>query len=104
MGGFKRGILLGGLLGAGLAWLSVTKEGKAMRDQAIDHALKVYDRVKREVLKSPTWKKMTKSDFAKIVQKIADQYGAEIGLAKKITNTVVALVVSQWNKLRKEGE
>ncbi|OGH64055.1 MAG: hypothetical protein A2821_03565 [Candidatus Magasanikbacteria bacterium RIFCSPHIGHO2_01_FULL_41_23] len=102
MGNFKRGIFLGGLLGAGLAWLSVTKEGKAMRDQAMEHGVKVYERVKRELPKTAAWKKMTKSDFAKVVQKIADDYSAEFGLAKKITNTVVALVVSQWNKLKKE--
>lgn len=91
-------------MGAGLAWLSLTKEGKAVRDQAMDHAVKVYERVKRELPKSETWKKMKKSDFAKMVQKIADDYSNELGLAKKVTQTIVALVMSQWNKLRNEVE
>lgn len=102
MGTFKKGLFLGGLLGAGAMWLAVTKEGKAMREQAMEHAVKVYDRVKTEVTKSPAWKKMKKSDFAKMVQKVADDYAEELGLAKKVTSMIVALVVSQWGKLRKE--
>jgi gas vesicle protein len=102
MGGFKRGIFLGGLLGAGFAWLTFTKEGRKMRDEGLDHAVKVYAQVKKEVKKSPTWKKMTKSDFARLVEKITTDYASEIGLAKKATSMIVALVVNQWEKMKKE--
>lgn len=104
MGNFKRGLLLGGLLGAGLAWLNLTTKGKAVRDEAIEHAAVVYERVKKEVMKSDAWKKMKKSDFTKQVQRIAEDYSAEIGLAKSTVLLIVSLVVKKWEKMKRESK
>ncbi len=102
MGNFKRGLVLGGLLGAGLAWLNLTTKGKAVRDEAIEHAAVVYERVKKEVMKSDSWKKMKKSDFTKQVQKIATDYSSEIGLAKSTVLLIVSLEVKKWEKMKRE--
>ncbi len=102
MGNFKRGLLFGGLLGAGLAWLNLTKQGKAVRDEAIGHAAVVYERVKKDLLKSEAWKKMKKSDFAKKVEQFTKEYAREIGLATSTVSLIVSLIVKQWEKLKQE--
>lgn len=104
MGNFKRGLILGGLLGAGLAWLNVTTKGKAVRDEALEHAAVVYERVKKEVMKSDGWKKMKKSEVTKQVQKIANDYSAEIGLAKSTVMLIVSLVLKKWEKMKHDGK
>lgn len=102
MGNFKRGLVLGGLLGAGLAWLNLTKEGKAVREQAVNHAVVVYERVKKETLKSGTWKTIKKSDFVKKVRQVTETYAEEIGLAKNSISLIVSLIVKQWEKKKSE--
>ena len=104
MGNFKRGLFLGGLLGAGLAWLNVTTKGKVVRDEALEHAAIVYERVKKEVMKSDGWKKMKKSEVTKQVKKIATQYSAEIGLAKSTVMLIVSLVMKKWEKMKQDGK
>lgn len=102
MGSFKRGLILGGVIGAGLAWLNLTKQGKVIRDEAIGHAAVVYEKVKKDVMKSPTWKKMKKSDLVVKVREFTEDYAKEIGLAKSTVMTIVALVVKKLDKLRTE--
>ncbi len=101
MGNFKRGLFFGGLLGAGLMWLSATKEGRAVRDQALEHAQEVYERVKKEVNKAGGWQNLTKEKFHTLVQDITEKYTKELGLATRVGNIVAKVVESQWSKLKK---
>ncbi|MEK7084784.1 MAG: hypothetical protein AAB932_06120, partial [Patescibacteria group bacterium] len=49
MGKFKKGLFLGGILGAGLMWLNTTTRGKEKREEIFDHAAEIYRRVKEEI-------------------------------------------------------
>jgi gas vesicle protein len=52
MSKFFKGALLGAGIGAGLTWLTVTKKGRAVRDEMLDHAAVVYEQVKDKLLES----------------------------------------------------
>lgn len=102
MGKFKKGLLLGGLLGAGLMWLSVTKKGKEVREQILDHAAVVYPKIKAQVLSSDQYKKLNKNQYVKLVKEYVDKYAIENGLAESVKNMVIKVVSAQYNKLREE--
>lgn len=99
MGRFKSGLLFGGLLGAGLMWLSVTKKGKEVREQILDHAAVVYPKIKAQVLASDQYKKLNKNQYVKLVKEYVDKYAIENGLAESVKNMVVKVVSAQWRKL-----
>ena len=101
MGRFKKGLFLGGLLGASLTWLNFTKKGKETRAELLDHAAVVYGQVKEKVEASGALDKMTKNKYVKTVQEVVDKYAIENGLADKVKNMVVKLVSSQYNNLKK---
>ncbi len=56
MGSFKKGLFLGGLLGAGLVWLNTTVKGKQIREKILVHADALYIELKESIkqLNGPT--------------------------------------------------
>ncbi|HBU06905.1 MAG TPA: hypothetical protein DEB09_02385 [Candidatus Magasanikbacteria bacterium] len=100
MGIFKKGLLLGGLLGAGLMWLNTTKKGKEMRDEMLDHAAEVYVKLKEKILTSEQYYKLTKNEYVKMVQELVNKYAIDNGLAENIKKMVEKLVVAQWSNLK----
>ncbi len=104
MGRFKMGFYLGGILGVGLAWLNLAKEGREKRDELLDHAAVVYSQVKDKVMASKEWKQMTKNQYVVMVQDVVDRYAVETGLAEKLKTLVVKVVTAQWKNIRDEME
>ncbi|MFZ2979201.1 MAG: hypothetical protein WA057_06050 [Candidatus Magasanikiibacteriota bacterium] len=100
MGMFKKGLLFGGLLGAGLMWLNTTKKGKEMRDEMLDHAAEVYVKLKDKVLSSDQYKNLTKNEYVKLAQELVNKYAIDNGLTENIKKMVEKLVVAQWNNLK----
>lgn len=99
MGKFKTGMFLGGLLGAGLVWLSTTKKGRETRDLMLDHAGKVYSELKDKVLSSPQYKNLNKNEYVKMVKEYVDKYAIENGLADNVKNIVTKVVQGQWKNM-----
>jgi len=99
MGKFKAGIFLGGLLGAGLMWLNVTKKGRELREQILDHAAKVYAAIKEKVKTSEQYKNLNKNEYVKLVKEYVDKYAIENGLAEKVKNIIVKVVSSQYGNI-----
>ncbi|GEM_PF-518776 len=102
MGNFKKGMVLGGLLGAGVMWLSATKEGKEMRAQLLDHSVQAYEKIRLKVLNSKTWDKLSKSEYVKTVQQMVDKYGKEFGLNPHTKEILKGILLTQWEKLQGE--
>lgn len=102
MGKFKKGLFLGGLLGAGMMWLSGTTKGKQTRDKMLTYAQDVFDDVKAQVLSSKKYADLTKSEYVKMVQEYVDTYAVKNGLADSVKSLVVKLVTAQWEVLKKE--
>lgn len=104
MGKFKKGLFLGGLLGAGLMWLSTTKKGREVREQILDHAAKIYVKVKEQVLVSPQYENFTKNEYVQMVKEYVDKYAIQNGLADSVKNMIVKIVSLQWNNLQSDLE
>ncbi|MFH1946907.1 MAG: hypothetical protein ABIJ23_01985 [Candidatus Magasanikbacteria bacterium] len=104
MGKFKKGLCLGGLLGAGLVWLNTTQKGKEMREEMLDHAAEVYVKLKEKVLASSEYKNLTKNEYVKMAKDAVDKYAIETGLAESVKNMVVKVVSAQYKNLKGEME
>jgi gas vesicle protein len=102
MGKFKKGLFIGGLLGAGITWLNVTKKGKETRDQLLDHAAVVYAQVMEKAKVSKAMKDFNKNKYVKIVKEVVDKYAIENGLSEKVKNLVIKLVSTQWKNVDKK--
>ena len=102
MGKFKKGLVLGGLLGAGLTWMSTTKKGRETREKMLDQAADVYGDVKKKVLVSPQWDKMTKNEYVRMVQDCVDKYCVQNKAAQKAKSMIVKVVSAQWGNVKKE--
>lgn len=101
MGKFKHGMVLGGLLGAGLVWLNTTKKGREVREQILDHSAEVYTRVKDEIVKSDALEQLSKNEYVKKVQAAVDKYAVETGLAQTAKKTVKKIVSAQYDRLKR---
>ncbi len=102
MGKFKKGLFLGGLLGAGLMWLNTTKKGKELREQMLDHAAEVYVKLKEGVLSSDQYKSLTKAKYVKLAKEYVDKYALENGLAENVKSMVMKVVLAQYKNLKCE--
>ncbi len=102
MGKFKKGVVFGGMLGAGLMWLNTTKKGREVRDSLLDHAAIVYGQVKEKVIESDDWETMTKNQYVTMVMDIVDHYAIQNGLSDQVKGMVIKLVTAQWKNLKKE--
>lgn len=99
---FKKGLFFGGLLGAGLMWLSTTTKGKEVREQILDYAADVYVKLKVEIMKSKTFKDLNKNEYVKKVKEYVDKYAIENGMAENVKNMVIKLVSAQWRNIEQE--
>lgn len=102
MGRFKKGFLLGSLLGAGFVWLNTTKKGRAMREKMLDHSSVVYADLKDKILSSKRWNDITKHKYVTMVEDAVDKYVRKNGLAENTKHIMVKLVSGQWNTIQKE--
>ncbi len=101
MGKFKKGMFLGGLLGAGLVWLNTTKKGKQVRDQVLDHAAEVFAELREKLEGSKEWDNLTKSKYVKMAKAAVEKYASKNGLPANVANMITKLVTNQWKNLKK---
>ena len=104
MGRFKKGLFLGGVLGAALVWLNITPKGKETRDEMLDYAADAYAKLKKELMASDAWKTLSKSDYVKKAKKFVDQYAIQNGLADHVKMAVTKLVELQWRQVQDEAK
>ena len=102
MGRFKKGLFLGGLMGAGLMWLNTTKKGKEMRDQIVDQAADVYALVKQKVEQSGALEDLNKNKYVKMVKEAVDKYAVQTGMADDAKKMVMKLVNAQWSQMKRK--
>lgn len=102
MGKFNKGLIVGGLVGAGLALMNTTKKGKEVKEKLLDNAAEIYMELRDKMMKSKTFEKMTKHDFVVMAQEAVDKYAIKNGLAEKTKKTIMKLVSTQWANLQNE--
>lgn len=99
MGNFKRGLILGGALGAFLTWLNVTPQGKEMRTKILQHLEPLYNELKDSIsqLEGPT-----QEMWDALVERAVEEYGAKRELADEVKNNLIKQLKKKWVQLQKD--
>src|SRR3989338_7521320 len=99
MGTFKKGLFLGGLLGAALMWLNATPKGKEMRAKLLAHLEPLYNELKASIkqLEGPT-----KEMYYALVERAVEEYAAKKELAVEMKNMLIRELQKKWKELAKE--
>lgn len=99
MGRFKKGLVLGGILGAALMWLSATPKGKEMRDKLTEHADALFLQLKESMkqLEGPT-----KEMYEALVERAAEEYANKREMAADMKANLVKELKKRWTKLETE--
>lgn len=99
MGKFKKGLFLGGLLGAGLMWLNATPKGKEMRAKLMEHLNPLFLELKASLkqLEGPT-----KEMYDALVERSVEEYGAKKELAMEMKTMLVRELKKRWKEVEKD--
>lgn len=99
MGKFKKGLFLGGLLGAGLAWLNFSPKGKEYRDKMLAHVEPLYNELKDSLkkLEGPT-----REMYDALVERAVEEYAAKKELAVDMKNNLIRELKKKWSQVEKE--
>lgn len=99
MGNFKRGLFLGGLLGAALMWLNATPKGKELRAKIADHLEPLYNELKESIkkLEGPT-----KEMYDALVERAVEEYSAKKKLALDMKAVLIRKLKKKWLELEKD--
>lgn len=98
----KNGLLLGGLLGAGLVWLNTTKKGRELRSQITEQAAEIYGGVKQKVMASETWTKLSKANYVEMVKEAVDDYTKRHPVAEQAKTIITKILTAQWSNLQEQ--
>ncbi|MFA7653549.1 MAG: hypothetical protein WCX97_00705 [Candidatus Magasanikbacteria bacterium] len=99
MGNFKRGLLFGGLLGAGLMWLNATPKGKEMRAKLMEHLNPLYNELKESIkkLEGPT-----QEMWDALVERAVAEYSTKKELAEDMKDQLIRQLRKKWRELEKD--
>lgn len=99
MGNFKRGLILGGALGAFLTWLNVTPQGKEMREKILQHLEPLYNELKISIkqLEGPT-----QEMWDALVERAVEEYAAKKEMAEDVKNNLTKQLKKKWELLQEE--
>lgn len=99
MGMFKKGLFLGGLLGAAAMWLNATPKGKEMRDKLMGQANDLYAQLKESMkqLEGPT-----REMYDALVERAVEEYGAKVEMAMDMKNQLIRELKKRWDSLEQE--
>lgn len=100
MGRLRNGLLLGGLIGAGMMWLNTTKKGRELRAQVTAQAADIYGDVKERIMATDAWDKLSKANYLQIVREAVDEYAKRHPLAEQAKTVIVKILNAQWANLQ----
>ncbi len=95
MGNFKKGLFIGGLLGAGLMWLNTTIKGKEYRTKILEHINPLYLELKENIkqLEGPT-----KEMWDALVERAVAEYAAKKNMAEDMKTSLVRELQNRWDQ------
>lgn len=99
MGGFKKGIFLGGLVGAALMWLNATPKGKEMRSKMMEYLDPLYNELKNSLkqLEGPT-----QEMYDALVDRAVEEFASKKEMAEDFKIQLGKKLKKKWVELEKE--
>lgn len=102
MSKLKKTLLVGGLVGAGLVWLTSTKKGKETRDKMFDAAADIYVDVTKKMKKLETKFQGNKAMYEKMVRETVEAYAKKHPVIGMAQDMITKMVVSQFENMKEE--
>ena len=99
MANFKKGLFLGGMLGAALMWLNATPKGREMRAKLMEHLNPLYAQLKESIkqLEGPT-----QEMYEALVDRAVEEYTAKKEMAEEMKAVLIKQLKKKWHDLEKE--
>lgn len=99
MSGFKKGLFLGGLIGAAAAWLAYAPKGKEFKAKMMEHLDPLYNELKNSIkqLEGPT-----REMYEALVDRAVEEYSAKKEMAADMKTALVKKLKKKWCQLEAE--
>ncbi|MFH1789707.1 MAG: YtxH domain-containing protein [bacterium] len=99
MGKFKKGLVLGGAVGAFLMWLNATPKGKELRAKLLEHSDALFAEIKESVkqLEGPT-----KEMYDALVERAVAEYASKKDMAVDMKNKLIKELKKRWESVEEE--
>ena len=99
MGKFKKGLVIGGAVGAFLTWLNVTPKGKELRTKLLGHADALFNELKDSMgtLEGPT-----REMYDALVERAVAEYAVKKDLAMDMKSKLVKELKKRWERIEKK--
>lgn len=97
MGRFKKGLFLGGLVGAAAMWLAATPKGKEMRSKIKMHLDPLFQELQASLkqLEGPT-----KEMYDALVERAVEEYAAKKELALEVKASLLKELKKRWKDIQ----
>lgn len=99
MGNFKKGLLVGGIVGAFLTWLNYSSKGKEVRAQIMSHLEPLFHELKSSLkqLEGPT-----QDMYEALVERAVEEYAAKKELALDVKNSLARHLKKRWKEVERD--
>lgn len=99
MGKFKKGLFLGGLIGAAAMWLNATPKGKEFRAKLAEHLNPLFNELKVSLkqLEGPT-----REMYEALVERAVAEYAAKRELADEVKTQLIKQLKKKWHEIQKD--
>lgn len=99
MGNFKKGLFVGGLLGAAAMWLNATPKGREMRAKMVEQVNALYGELKTSLMQLDG---PTREMYDALVERAVEEYAAKKEMAVDMKNMLVKQLKKKWCELQKD--
>ncbi|MDO8626042.1 MAG: YtxH domain-containing protein [Candidatus Magasanikbacteria bacterium] len=101
MGRFRKGLILGGLMGAALTWLNATPRGKEFRAKLAEHLNPLFEELKASLkqLEGPT-----REMYEALVERAVEEYALKRQMAEEMKVQLTRQLKKKWHEIKKDLE
>jgi gas vesicle protein len=96
---FKKGLVLGGILGGLAVAFGMSKKGKELQNKAADYAQELYKEVQAKMAELGD---SSKELYADLVKRSVDEFAKRKGMALEMKEDIVEKLRDKWNEMQME--
>ncbi len=97
--GFGKGLLVGGLLGGALVWLTATRQGQEVRERLVEYGEQLSAQLQERVQE---WGSYTREKYLAVADTITDELVKSKKLAKHLKKQLMSELQEKWEDFRLE--
>lgn len=96
---FKKGLVMGSLLGGILVALGMSQKGKEIREKVVDYAQELSSELKKKAIE---WGETTKETYNEMVRRAVEEFARQKGLALETKEAVIEKLEDKWDEIQSE--